>query len=93
MVQEKIFSAQRFIKNLISIIQRKNSPPQIRQNKKRRKWKIPPQTSPFPFATQLKNKAAEVFQSCSQEICSSEEVVRILKKNFTQSGFGGLIFF
>jgi len=31
--------------------------PEFRQNKKRSKWKIPPQTPPFPFATsEFKNK-------------------------------------
>src|SRR3989344_2797402 len=36
--------------------------PEFPQNKKRGKWKIPPQTPPFPFATsEVKNKSAEVL--------------------------------
>jgi len=36
--------------------------PEFPQNKKRGKWKIPPQTPPFPFATsEFKNKSAEVL--------------------------------
>jgi len=39
------------------------SPPEFRQNKKWSKWKIPPQTPPFPFATSKfrKKELAEVL--------------------------------
>ena len=36
--------------------------PNFAKRKKRSKWKIPPQTLPFPFATsKFKNKSAEVL--------------------------------
>jgi len=43
--------------NLKRTLPAPNSP-----KKKRSKWKIPPQTPPFPFATsEFKNKSAEVL--------------------------------
>jgi len=37
-------------------------PPEFPQNKKRSKWKIPPQTPPFPFATsEFKKESVEVL--------------------------------
>src|SRR3989338_1287455 len=54
------------------------SPPEFIQNKKGSKWKIPPQTPPFPFATsEFKNKSAEVLANPFPKKLLCQNFVRI----------------